>query len=92
MITILNSDKNEVQKLGDLKPGDRAEIIGFEKAPVDFENFLHRLYEVGFLQGSILEVLQEAPYSRDPISIRIKEATYALRRAEANLIQVKLCE
>jgi Fe2+ transport system protein FeoA len=78
--------------LGQLQPGAKAEIIGFEQPPTEFEGFLRRLYEVGFLVGSQLEILQDAPYSHDPISVRIKEATYALRRAEANLIQVKICE
>ena len=92
MITILNKETSAPLYLGDLKPGERAEIIGFMTPSAESENFLHRLFEVGFLLGSNLEVLQEAPYSRDPISIRIKEATYALRRNEANLIQVKRCE
>ena len=78
--------------LGRLQPGQRAEIIGFNTPSAENESFMRRLFEVGFLEGSLLEVLQEAPYSHDPISIRIMEGTYALRRAEANLIQVKICE
>ena len=89
MITIINKDINAAIPLGELKPGERAEIVGFSPGVAENQGFMHRLYEVGFLVGSTLEVLHEAPYSRDPISIRIKEATYALRRAEANLIQVK---
>ncbi len=88
MITIINSERSHL--LGEVKPGSRAEIVGFNATSSETEAFLHRLLEVGFLVGSQLEVLQEAPFAKDPISIRIKEATYALRRAEANLIQVKL--
>jgi ferrous iron transport protein A len=87
MIMILN--KNNLQKLGKLRPGDRAEIAGFCTED-DLQHFLHRLYEVGFLLGEHLEVLQEAPFSSDPMSIKIKDAVYALRREEANLIQVHL--
>ena len=89
MITIINKGEG-IRGLGELNPGERAEITGFEIPTPENESFLHRLYEVGFLIGSELEILQESPFSRDPISIRIKEATYALRRSEANLIQVKL--
>jgi ferrous iron transport protein A len=89
MITIINNEK-KTSLLGELRPGTRAEIVGFNPATEDQEAFLHRLFEVGFLLGSMLEVLQESPYAGDPISIRIKEATYALRRAEANLVQVKI--
>lgn len=89
MITILNKETSALL-LGELRPGMRAEIVGFNLATAEQEAFLHRLFEVGFLVGSQLEVLGEAPYAHDPISIRIKEATYALRRAEANLIKVKV--
>lgn len=88
MITILNKEI-AAHALGELNPGEKAEITGFSSPSVENEGFLHRLFEVGFLVGSELEVLQQAPYSGDPISIRIKEATYALRRAEANLIHVR---
>lgn len=90
MITVINNRAESPKLLGEIQPGVRAEIVGFEPASIEHEAFLHRLFEVGFLVGSQLEVLGEAPFSRDPISIRIKEATYALRRAEANLIRVKI--
>ena len=77
------------QKLGTLKPGDCAVIAGF-CIEDDLQDFLHRLYEVGFLLWEPLEVMQEAPLSADPMSIRIKDAVYALRREDANLIQVQV--
>ena len=49
---------------------------------------MQRLYEVGFLVGETLEVMHEAPLSLDPMSIRIKDAVYAIRREDAELIQV----
>ena len=85
MRMILN---NEPQNLGMLVPGDAAEIIGFEESK-ELESFLYRLYEVGFLIGEKLEVLNHAPISKCPISIKIKDATYALRREDANLIRVR---
>ena len=86
---VLSSDLNLItSKLGELAPGDHAEIVGF-CVEGDLHHFLQRLFEVGFLVGEKIEVLQEAPFSHDPISIKIKDATYALRRDDANLIQVK---
>jgi Fe2+ transport system protein FeoA len=82
---ILNSDS---QTLGMLHPGDAAEITGFSESK-ELESFLYRLYEVGFLIGEKLEVLNHAPVSKCPISIKIKDATYAIRREDANLIQVR---
>ena len=77
--------------LGQLQPGDRAEIVAFNFIEVH-EDYFRRLLEIGFLVGARIELLNEAPYSRDPISIKIKDATYALRREEANCIQVRRLE
>ena len=82
---ILNS---ELHDLGDLIPGETAEITGFLESD-DMESFLHRLYEIGFLVGEKIQILNHAPLSRCPISIKIKDATYAIRRDDARLIQVK---
>ena len=79
------------RKLGEHLPGDQVEIVGFcleDDQPDDVHQFLHRLSEVGFLVGEPLEILGHAPYSKDPISVKVKEATYALRREDANLIYV----
>jgi len=85
MIMILN---NEIEvKLGELRPGERAEIIGF-CIEDEMQDYLLRLFEVGFILGETIEVIQEAPLSHDPISIRVKDAVYALRRDDANLIRV----
>ena len=88
MRTFLNNENSAPLLLGNLRPGERAEIIGFSTPTEEAVDFLRRLFEVGFLVGAQVELLQQAPYSGDPISVRIKEATYALRRAEANLVQV----
>jgi Fe2+ transport system protein FeoA len=78
----------EISHLGMLNPGDSAEITGFEESPA-LESFLYRLFEVGFLVGEKIEILNHAPVSRCPISIKIKDATYAIRREDACLIQVR---
>lgn len=73
--------------LGQLDPGVQGEIVGF-CASDELQEFLLRLFEVGFVMGETVEVLQKAPFGGSPLSFRVKDATYALRREDANLILV----
>jgi ferrous iron transport protein A len=84
---ILNSES--AQMLGALEPGTRGEIVGFGLTE-DHLDFLIRLNEVGFVVGEQVEVLGRAPLGQDPISIRVKDAVYALRRDDANLVLVQV--
>ena len=47
-----------------------------------------RLLEMGFVEGAVVEIRNQGLFGRDPIAIRVDNATVALRRAEANAIQV----
>jgi ferrous iron transport protein A len=47
-----------------------------------------RLLELGIVEGAAIEVLHEGPLGRDPIAVRVNEATIALRRREAMAILV----
>lgn len=47
-----------------------------------------RLLELGLQTGEIVEVIHEAPLSRDPIVISICGTRLALRREEAGLVLV----
>jgi Fe2+ transport system protein FeoA len=73
--------------LGELAPGARAEIVGFSHRE-GLQDFLLRLCEVGFIVGECVEVLQRAPFGGSPMSFRVKDATYALRKEDADLILV----
>jgi len=48
-----------------------------------------RLGELGFLVGERVRVLARAPFG-DPIAVRVGSGTFALRRAEADCVQVAL--
>lgn len=75
--------------LGELCPGDRAQVIQILSSDdPEVERYLLRLREMGFSIDVVLEIVGEAPISKDPISIRIRDGVYALRRSEANLIRV----
>lgn len=79
----LNSEIN----LSNLMPGEDALIVFFSESLET--RFLNRLQEIGFLIGEKIELLQEAPFGRDPISVRVKGGVYAIRRADAEKIIVR---
>ena len=48
-----------------------------------------RLIELGFVEGAVVEILHQGLFGRDPIAVRVNEATIALRRREADAILVE---
>ncbi len=77
----------ELLPLGSLKKNEGAIIVKIGNAQTPLA-LIHRLMELGFLIGASVEIVQEAPFFRDPIAIRVRGALIGLRRQEANLIQV----
>lgn len=75
-------------KLGELKCGERAVILAII-APD--EKLARRLMEMGLLEGAETELVHEAPFGGDPIAVRVRGSLLALRRAEANWIEVEKC-
>lgn len=51
-----------------------------------------RLIELGFVEGAAVEILHQGLFGRDPIAVRVNEATIALRRREADAILVELAD
>jgi ferrous iron transport protein A len=47
-----------------------------------------RLVELGFVEGARVEILHEGTFGRDPIAVRVDNATIALRRSEAMAVLV----
>jgi ferrous iron transport protein A len=76
-------------KLGELTLGCAGIItrVGREE---DDAATVARLLEMGLLEGSQVEVLHEAPFGKDPIAVRVRGSLVALRRSEANAIEVSL--
>ena len=79
--------------LSDLKKGEAATILGFETTRCKDREFAKdledRLLEIGFEEGLSIKILHEGPISHDPIAVRIGQMTVALRRMEADAVQVK---
>lgn len=74
-----------VKTLGELRKGQSGRIVSVETTE---QPMAQRLMEIGLLMGSQVEVLHEAPLSRDPIVVRVRGALIALRRNEAKHIRV----
>lgn len=51
-----------------------------------------RLLEMGFVEGAPIMLLHEAPFTKDPIIVRLRNMRIALRRNEASCIMVQLEE
>ncbi len=49
-----------------------------------------RLMEIGFLPGEPVRVVARSLPGGDPIAVRVGQATFALRRHEAALVQVQV--
>ncbi|HET9616448.1 MAG TPA: FeoA family protein [Pseudolabrys sp.] len=78
--------------LGLAQRGFRGRITGIapaaEASGVPPDELERRLLELGFTEGAEVEILHEGLFGRDPIAVRINDATVAIRRREAMAILV----
>ncbi|HXA47465.1 MAG TPA: FeoA family protein [Burkholderiaceae bacterium] len=78
-----------VPHLGLLKKGQSATVTGLAEAvDADQLTIKIRLMELGFAVGEKIRVVAESFPRRDPMAVRVGNTTFALRRAEAAMIQV----
>ena len=82
--------------LSDLPVGVVAEVIGVRlqaadeaTATAEDRDILLRLIEIGFVPGEQVRVIAHGYPGREPVAVRIGGTTFALRRFEADLIQVQ---
>ena len=62
--------------------------VSASAAGLDAAELESRLIELGFVEGARVELLHEGMFGRDPIAVRVNDATIALRRREAMAIFV----
>jgi len=78
--------------LGHARCGFRGRIhaidAAFDTRTLPAGELERRLLELGFTEGALIEILHEGFFGRDPIAVRVNDATVALRRREAMAIQV----
>lgn len=80
----------EIKRLGELSPGAVAKIVSVGKTGECEVALARRLLEMGLLEGADVEVLHQAPFGGDPLAVRVRGSIVALRRNEANIIEVVL--
>jgi len=82
--------------LAELRRGETAVVVGLiETAAIDAgrsasESLVARLRDLGFVSGAHCEVIARMWPGGDPMAVRIGGSTFALRRAEAAAVQVRL--
>ncbi len=75
--------------LTDLPDGSRATVRGVvATSPEVGAPQLRRLRELGFLPGEPLQLLRRGPGGREPLAVQIGDTLFALRRVEAQCIEV----
>lgn len=85
---------NDRGKLGLLRRGERALVTRVDGGEANSLGGLlggeleRRLIEIGFVEGAQVQVLHQGLIKRDPIAVRVDDHVVALRRREANAIQV----
>ena len=76
----------KIKKLSDIEKGKKVKILTLRN---NQENLFQRLLEIGFLEGSTIEILHKAPLGGDPIAVRICNSIFALGKNEATHIEVE---
>jgi ferrous iron transport protein A len=76
-----NAQRGFVGRIRAIRTANCASIL----PPAELES---RLLEMGFVEGANVEILHEGMFGRDPIAVRVDNATVAIRRREAMAIMV----
>ena len=80
----------EIEHLGLLHKGECATVTGLATAVGDDQIATRmRLLELGFAPGEQIRVIAELFPRRDPMAVRVGNATFALRRHEAAMIHIR---
>lgn len=69
----------------DLKPGESAEIVGYEGSDPIYRS---KLLTMGLTKGTEIKILKVAPLG-DPVEILVRGYSLSLRKAEADVLQVR---
>ena len=76
--------------LSELPNGTPAVVEGVVPSSGEVDNAsLRRLEELGFIAGEPLEILRRGPGGRQPLAVMIGDTLLALRRLEAQCIEVR---
>lgn len=76
--------------LGKLNPGNTGLIVSVALSGECSPDLARRFLEMGILEGARVEILHQAPFGGDPLAIRVRGSIIALRRSEANHVEIHL--
>ncbi|HQB64481.1 MAG: ferrous iron transport protein A [Fibrobacter sp.] len=77
--------ENNIITLADMKPGDQAEIIGYQGGD---QRYKSKLLAMGLVRGVVLELLQIAPLG-DPLKVKVLSYRLSLRKKEAEILKLR---
>ncbi|HBE79140.1 MAG TPA: ferrous iron transport protein A [Firmicutes bacterium] len=72
-------------RLKDLKPGEIGEIIGYEGSDPVYRN---KLLAMGLTKGIEVKLIKVAPLG-DPVEVMVRDYNLSLRKAEADILQIR---
>ena len=72
-------------RLKDLKPGDRAEIVGYETSS---HAYRERLLAMGLTRGTELSLKKVAPFG-DPVEVTVRGTNLSLRKKETDVLKIR---
>ena len=76
---------NTTTTLTSLKPGDSARVLSIRESG----RISRRLMEMGVIPGVTVKVIKAAPFG-DPIEVRVRGYSLAMRKCEADTIEVAI--
>ena len=84
-------DLGGVSRLSDARPGQRGVITAVSgvAGALQVDELERRLLELGFVEGAAVEILHEGAIGRDPIAVKVDDMRVALRRHEAQGVEVR---
>ncbi len=71
------------QRLDMMNQGQKVQVVKIHTTG----KLMHKLLDMGFVNGSDIEVIREAPLF-DPMELKIHNYNISLRKSEASLIEV----
>lgn len=79
---------NRCMYLADMEKGQTMRVAAVTAVAGVPEETVRRLTELGFLPGERVRIIAKGAIGGEPIAVRVGTATFALRLAEAQCIQV----
>lgn len=72
-------------KLQDLSPGEKGEIIGYEKSETAYRE---RILSMGLTRGTQIILKKIAPLG-DPVEVSVGDCNISLRKVEAAILKIR---